>query len=150
MPDIHEDQPIDDPIYQRLLELEKEDKLTAEAVLAEAVDPASPFHGVCDWDDASAARMHRLHQVRQLIGRYRMVRVTAEGETVRYRALTHIKSEGRYHDTDRALRDWREEVLAAAKRMMGVYALKYRQLGKAALLEIALEVLSEHKDERAA
>lgn len=150
MTEIHNDQPITDPVYQRLLELEAQDKLVPEIVLAEATDAASPFHGHCNWDDAAAAHQHRLHQIRQLIARYKVVRITSEGEVVRHRAFTHVESVGRYHDTDRALRDWREEVLAAAKRTMETYALKYQRLGKAALMEIAVEVLGESEGKQAA
>lgn len=37
-----------------------------EAVLEEASRPESPMHGDFDWDDSSAARAHRLHQVRTM------------------------------------------------------------------------------------
>ncbi len=150
MPDIHDDQPIDDPVYQRLVELEAADLLTPEVMLAEAADPSSPFHAHCNWDDPAAAHQHRLSQMRHLIARYKRVRITSDGETVRTRAFTHVESVRRYHDTDRALRDWREEVMASAKRMMEMYALRYQRLGKTALLDIAREVLGDEERQSAA
>ena len=149
--EIHDDAPIDDPVFERLSQLEQEDNLYTEVVLAEAADPSSPFHSHVNWDDVSAAHQHRLDQVRKLISRYKMVRITTDGERVRYRAISHVQSVGRYHNTDRALQgEWREELLASAKRMMGAYSLRYQQLGKAALLDIALDVLGEQQERPAA
>ncbi len=41
--------------------------VTAELLVVEAESPGSVFHDLFDWNDASAARMHRLKQARDLI-----------------------------------------------------------------------------------
>lgn len=72
-----------------LLDLYRRDgKLTAEQVVAAAVDPASPLHGWFEWDDTAAAHRYRLEQARLLI---RGVKVTARGESgpIRCRAFLH-------------------------------------------------------------
>jgi hypothetical protein len=53
------------------------DELTPEAVVEAARDEASPLHGYFEWDDASAAHAHRLHQARVLIKGWR---ITVEHE----------------------------------------------------------------------
>lgn len=53
-------------------------RLTAEAVLREAEDPASPLHSEFEWDDGEAARLYRLNQARTLI---KTVRVEVRTDT---------------------------------------------------------------------
>lgn len=54
-----------------------------DAVLKEAREPASPLHGDFDWDDSSAAREYRLHQVRIMRNCLVVEVVTKERETIR-------------------------------------------------------------------
>lgn len=48
-------------------------RLTPEAVLEDAADPASPLHDEFEWDDASAAHQHRLDRARAIIRSVRYV-----------------------------------------------------------------------------
>ncbi len=56
-------------------------RLTPEAVVNEARDPASDLHNCFEWDDATAADQHRLNQARELI---RGVKVTVVTTTVSF------------------------------------------------------------------
>lgn len=51
----------------RLRTLEQRGTLTPDAVVADAEKTTSPLHGLFEWDDAVAAREHRLDQARQII-----------------------------------------------------------------------------------
>lgn len=48
-------------------------RLTPEAVVEAARDPASPLHGWFTWDDEAAAHMQRIYQARRLIASVRVV-----------------------------------------------------------------------------
>jgi hypothetical protein len=68
-------------VGERLERLRAENggELVPEAVVADARDPASPLHSLFEWDNAEAARQHRLSQARALI-RAVVVRYRAEPE----------------------------------------------------------------------
>jgi hypothetical protein len=70
--------PAADLIREAVLALEVDGRVTPEAVLEAAADPASPLHDHFEWDDAAAAQQHRLEQARSLI---RSVRVQITTET---------------------------------------------------------------------
>lgn len=142
--DLEPAEDLSDPALAALVEMEEADKLTPEAVVQAATDPDHPLHErVFDCDDDEAAHRWRLHRARQMIRSYTVIRLAEGGDQVRYRKFTHVRSEGRYVDTDRALRDWRDEVLERARRDMRTFSLKYKALGKAALLDLAAEVLEQ-------
>lgn len=143
--EVTDDDEIEDPVLDKLIELESNDKLDPETVVAEAADPSSPLRGSFEWDDSAAAHQHRLQQARHLIARYRVVKLETKpgGEVVSYRRFTHVESQGRYYSTERALVDWRDEILNRARRDLQAWQLRYDRLGKAALLVIAEETLAE-------
>lgn len=133
--------PLDDPVLDKLIELERNDKLEPETVVSEATDPGSPLYTHFEWDDSTAAHEWRLQQARQLIRRYKIIITEPDGTTFRYRRFTHVDSVGRYHDTDRALRDWRDEVLDRARRDFETWQLRYQRLGLAAQRQIIDDTL---------
>jgi hypothetical protein len=68
-------------------------RCTAEAVVAEAANSASPLHGDFEWDDTKAGRLYRLQQARALIVRigFYVETVTVDLGTITY---TKETSEG--------------------------------------------------------
>lgn len=52
---------------RHLVGLERKGRLTPDTVIAEAADSNSPLHPLFEWDDAAAAREHRLDQARTII-----------------------------------------------------------------------------------
>lgn len=141
MTDHYEGDPIDDPVLGKLVEMEDADKLEPELIVAEATDPSSPLHGQFEWDDSVAAHQHRLAQARQLVARYKVVKVEPSGDEVRYRRFTHVPSAGRYESTERALVNHRDEIMARARRDLRTWELKYQRLGRASLMLLATEAL---------
>lgn len=140
---LDEDIDLSDQALAVLIELEQADKLEPETVVQIATDPSHPLHDrVFDCGEDEAAHRYRLHRARQVIRSYRVIRLADDGNQVSYRRFTHVRSEGRYVDTDRALRDWRTEVLEAARRDARTFTLKYQRLGKAALLDIVSDQLT--------
>lgn len=134
----------DDLVLQALTELERADKLEPEIIVAEGADPDSPFHTCLNWDDESAAHQHRLTQARQLIGRYRRIIIDGGNVEVRVRRFTHVPSQGRYMNTERALRDFYEEVMGKARRDLRTWQLRYDRLGRAAQLLLVEDVLGQN------
>lgn len=108
---------------------DRDGKLTAEAVIAEASDPDSPLHGQFEWDDVTAGHSWRLTQARRLIARCRIVVETSPEKQIKVRAFTHVRSEGTYMPTAEVLRsDHREEVLAQCRRDLAQLRAKYELL----------------------
>lgn len=110
---------------------ERDGKLTAESVLAEAQDVSSPIHSLFEWDDTIAAHEYRLEQARRVV---RMTITTVEGETVR--AFVHLRSVDSYAPIEDALAttDWRQEILDKFRRDAEAFAAKWsthRLLGDA-------------------
>jgi hypothetical protein len=66
-----------------LARLEEEGRLTVEAVIAEAQDPASPLHDAFEWDVEAAAQRHWEAQARKLI---RSFKITVEVRNVVFKA----------------------------------------------------------------
>lgn len=48
-------------------------RLTPEQVVDDATNPQSPLHEEFEWDDAEAAKLHRLNQARSIIRRVQFV-----------------------------------------------------------------------------
>lgn len=143
-PEVDEDPvPVDDEVLAELEALEAADKLEAEAILARASDPTSPLHNRFTWDDGEAAHRFRLWQARALMGRYRRFMVSqTTGGTVAYRRYSHVPSLGRSVETERAVRDFRDELIEQAKRGAANYVTRYRRLGDDTLAEIFAEILA--------
>jgi hypothetical protein len=56
-----------------ILRVEKENKLTAENLLAEASKVDNPLHELFEWDDTEAANQYRLFQARVLINEVKVI-----------------------------------------------------------------------------
>lgn len=141
MTDVYDGDEVADPVIEVLDDLEAEDKLTTDEVLARAVDPASPLHTHFEWDDAVAADAHRRDQARQLIARYKVVRVDRSGGEIKFRRYSHIASAGRWQRTEKVLTsDMSVELLERARRDLESWKHRYRRLGDAqrSLLEEAV------------
>jgi len=137
------DEELPDPVLQELLDLEAADKLDAESIVARAADPDNPLHARIFYeDDSTAAHQRRLDLARHLVRRFKITLETGSGQ-VTYRRFTHVRSAGRAMSTERAVVDFRAEVLAAAKRDLETFRLKYKVLGSDTLLGIAREILGE-------
>ena len=54
-------------------------RLTPEAVVEAARDPASPLHGWFTWDDEAAAHMQRIYQARRLIASVQLIAALGGG-----------------------------------------------------------------------
>lgn len=101
---------------------ERDGKLTAESVLADAQDPASILHKRFEWDDANAAHQWRLTQAREICRAH----ITVEKQRVR--AFVFVKSAGTYAPLREAMErtDWRDEVLATFKRDADAFAARWK------------------------
>lgn len=119
--------------------------LKAEAVVAFAADPATALHGEFTWDDAEAARQHRLEQARGLI----RVHVTVIGEDAppvrMYVSLGSDRREpgGGYRAMREVLADdeRRAELLAQSLAELQSWERKYRTLAELAPVFEAAEAL---------
>lgn len=85
------------PVARRLRDLiDVTGALTADAVLADAADTASPLHKLFEWDDTDAAGKYRQLQARQLISRVKVRVITADdAEPVRVRAYVSRREIGK-------------------------------------------------------
>ena len=60
-----------------------------------AENPSSPLHTLFEWDDTEAAKEHRLHQARQVLGCLAYVVVTKpQHEPMEVRAIANVKVGG--------------------------------------------------------
>lgn len=103
-----------DLVTVRLLEIyDRDGKLTAEQVLADATQPDSPLHSEFEWDDVQAAYQYRLEQARLLV---RCAEVKIMERDVR--RFVFLPSTDSYHPIEKAVRDkdWRQEMVAMFER----------------------------------
>lgn len=140
---IEPDEPVADEVLAELEKMEAADKLDAETIVAEATDPSSPLHDRFTWDNDEAAHRFRLWQARALLAKYRRYTVSqTTGGTVAYRRYTHVPTLGRSIDTDRAVADFREELIERARRDMANLLTRYRRLGDDTLADLFAEALA--------
>jgi hypothetical protein len=101
----------------------RSDKLTAELVVAEAVDPNSPLHKTFEWDDSVAAHEYRLEQARSLI---RRIHINVDETPVR--EYLFVRSTGSYqHVADvMSTRSYREELLARFEREAASFEARWK------------------------
>lgn len=107
-------------------------ELTAEIVVEDARDPASPIHSFFEWDDTVAAEQYRLHQARGLIravvGRY----AGPEGQEKRIRAFVHVPAppNPHYRPVEQAMSEaeTRDLVLQRAWRELQEWRQRYADL----------------------
>ena len=103
-----------DASTQRLLELyERDGKLTAESVLADATDPLSPLHSRFEWDDKVAAFEYRLEQARLIV---RKAHVNILDRPAR--RFVFLPSTDSYHPIEDAMKrkGWRDELVTEFER----------------------------------
>lgn len=66
-------------VVEEILDIEKEDGLSAENIVERAKDKSNPLHNFFEWDNTEAAYQYRLQQGRVLINQ---VRVVVEDKTL--------------------------------------------------------------------
>lgn len=64
---------INQQVIQEILEVEKEDGLTAESLLEKAKAKESSLHDLFDWNNTEAGEKWRLHQARVLINEVKII-----------------------------------------------------------------------------
>lgn len=102
--------------------------LRPKAVLEAARSSRHPLHKHFDWDDASAAEKHRLHQAREIIG---IVRVSDSKEGPSPAFISISGEEGVSYRTAAEVRtsaDLQAAVLRQCDRDLDAIAHRYRQL----------------------
>lgn len=85
------------PVARRLRDLiDTDGVLTADSVLADAAEEASPLHHLFTWDDTEAAEKYRHIQARQLIARVKVKVITVDdAEPIRVRAYVSRREIGK-------------------------------------------------------
>lgn len=134
-------------VRQALERLERDGRLTPEAVLAEARDPQHVLHAEFEWDDAVAGGQYRLMQARRLIRSIVDVLddATREISVVRYvRDATLPPDQQGYVSMDQA----RQEPATAAAIMAYELARVEAILKRAENLSGALGMRQEVRDVR--
>lgn len=71
-----------------LVALERNGRTTAEAILADAKNPASPLHDLYDWDVQRAAEAHWLDRTREIV---RLVRYVEHTTHESYRLPRYVR-----------------------------------------------------------
>lgn len=117
----------------RILSLEQDDRITAEAVVEDAKNPKSPLHSFFEWDVKKAAREHWLDTARELI---RSVRVVIEHRTTVVRAVAYVR------DPEAGPREqgYRSVSSLATEREMAEEALRYEARRAVAAIRRVKEV----------
>ena len=123
---------------QKVYEEIGEDKVTPEQVLEKAKDENTELHKCFDWDDTSAANKYRLHQARQIIQSFVIVREKEEQPKIRAYQITTETSV--YQPTRLFLQqpDEYKSLLERAKGELKAFRQKYKQLQE--LTEIFEEI----------
>jgi hypothetical protein len=119
-------------IAPELFEIEKRDGLIKpQAVVDAARDPASPLHGLFEWDDAAAAKKQRLATARQII-RSVTFRVQSLGPRINdYTAAFVNVREGGEEDDDQVTTP-QHQGYASVVRVLGEDKLRAQMLETAA------------------
>lgn len=110
--------------------------VTADELLASAEPEDSPIHDMFEWNDALAARQHRLERARQIL---RSIKITIEhrGQTERTREYEFVRvdaegqpTQGEYTQVTTILSNdaQRDALLASARRDLRAWYLKYLRL----------------------
>jgi len=112
--------------------------LTPDQVLKSAMPKSSPLHQHFQWDDTAAAKQYRLIQAGQLIRRVRLTIEQSPGHEIRVRAYVNVTPEiaedgnprGHYvsFETAQAVPNYREQLLANARRDAETFRAKYAAL----------------------
>ena len=120
--------------------------VTAPIVLKAARSKQSPIHNQFDWTDAVAAEKWRLSQAGQLIRAVVLTPSTGEAEFKSVRLMVAVgetaeKPATTYIDVREAMKDdnYREEVLARARRELATWRQRYGALQAFASLHKAID-----------
>ncbi len=115
---------------KKIQRADPEKLLRPEAVVEAASDPEHPLHDDFDWDDASAAHAHRLHQARMLINRFTIENADDfNGKRVPvFVSLMSDRKEGGYRAMDQVITssDLLAELEATAKRELAGWMARYK------------------------
>lgn len=110
--------------------------LRPEDVVAYAQNPKTALHEAFEWDDTEAAHQYRLEQARRVIRAVVTVlpRNGNNVETRAYVALDSDRGSNSYREVSAVLskREWRDELLAQARRDMVSFKAKYAALSELA------------------
>ena len=120
-------------------------RLTPDAVVETARNPASAMHGMFDWDDAVAAAKWRIEQARAVI---RHIHIIDDENNTRpaFLSVSTAGSKTQYQPVEAVARsrEMQVAVLAAAKRDLDAYTIRYRALKEICdLVEPAKKALSK-------
>lgn len=142
-------------IAERLRQLEKSNgRLEPEDVIKDARDPASPLHSYFEWNDAEAARQHRLIQARELI---RSVKIEVVVRDVPMNVVRYVRDDGGYqnivnvHSNEERSREAviseMQRVVQAAKRAKAVATFLGTPEDLEAIIRIASSVVVRARSE---
>lgn len=108
---------------------ETEDGLTPQKLVDVSRDVNHPLHGEFEWDDTIAAEAYRVVQAKQLIRDITIVRDETQKKNDRGFVITPGQNHV-YVPLQDALNneEWKNNLLAAAKRDMIAFIAKYRRL----------------------
>jgi len=123
---------------QKVYEEIGENKITPEQVLEKAKDENTELHKCFDWNDTSAANKYRLHQARQIIQSFVIVREKEEQPKIR---AFQITTETAVYQPTRIVLQQPDEykaLLERAKEELKAFRLKYKHLQE--LSEIFAEI----------
>ncbi len=142
---------MDGKIREALLEIEdQEGRLDPDTVVQRASDPASPLHDHFVWDDAEAARLHRIRQARLLI---RSVKIEVVVRDVPMNVVSYVRdNDGGYQNilkvrsnesrSREAIADEMRRVVSAAKRARAVATYLGTEEDVDRIIEIANTVIT--------
>ena len=126
---------------QKVYEEIGEDKVTPEQVLEKAKDESTELHKCFDWDDTSAANKYRLHQARQIIQSFVLVRAKEDQPKIR---AFHITTETSVYQPTRLLLRQPDEYkaqLELAKAELKAFKQKYKNLQELANIFAEIDAL---------
>ena len=132
---------------------------TPEAALNYAEDETTELHKCATWDDAKAAHLYRLEEMRSVIRSVVVVDESADDEKLEYRAFEYVviqsedekeKSERQFMPTSEILsdKDYRKQILGQIKRSIAELSAKaktYRYLAEKELDAVQKHLQAAHQ-----
>lgn len=139
---------LNDETYARLMQIKEgspDGRVHPQAVVADAVDEASPLHRYFEWDDSKAAERHRLDQARSLLRVAVRVLELEPGKPSAVRVFTRLQDEAGYRATVEVLSDemLRERMLRTAMAELQLFQKKYAEVAELAEVFSAIERVQE-------
>ena len=119
--------------------------LTAELVLQDAYDPASPLHSHFQWDDTEAAQQYRLAQAGHILRCIVILRGEEHKEPLRAFVVIRDADGSAYQDLQIVMNDalLREQVLSRALREAELWQSRYNDLVELATVFEAIAATKE-------